>query len=336
MQLSTDHKLRLRFSPHVRLVRNGPNIHVALPWYELHLREPGAGVSAAFDRLTEGATEDECVDVVRLTEGDMGLFGLYGALHPLDAAGALSRQLEQDGVPLATLIPQAADFQLPTLSETDPTLYRLSRFACLRAIDGRMRLESGLGRACLDVHDPRVLAWIGDMALNRQYDAECGLSMTAVDALFVFLEAAGALAKSENSVSGDSHDDGSAWWEFHDLLFHMRSRRGRNAGPYGGTGHLRHATIPPLVHPRKLRNRIALMRPDLNSLARSDPPFVTVVERRRSLRDYAAEPISCEELAEFLYRAARIERVLPIRETNSRFDRLRPAVHCTNWRFMWW
>jgi oxazoline/thiazoline dehydrogenase len=74
-----------------------------------------------------------------------------------------------------------------------------------------------------------------------------------------------------------------------------------------------------LVHPRKIRDCIVLPRPDLNSLALTDPPFVTVVEQRRSVRDYAAEPIALAELAEFLYRAARIQRVLPAGETDCAF-----------------
>src|SRR5262249_5364844 len=56
--------------------------------------------------------------------------------------------------------------------------------------------------------------------------------------------------------------------------------------------------------------------------ARTDPSFVSVVEQRRSVRDYAAEPMSFEQLAEVLYRAARIQRVLP---AGQRAPALRPA-----------
>jgi SagB-type dehydrogenase family enzyme len=52
---------------------------------------------------------------------------------------------------------------------------------------------------------------------------------------------------------------------------------------------------------------IDLYRPDLERLKRHDPPFAEVQERRRSLRDYSAEPITDRQLGEFLYRVARVK-----------------------------
>jgi SagB-type dehydrogenase family enzyme len=311
-------QIRLQLAPHGRLVRDGQAVRVSLPWLELRLGQTGAGLTAALERLaTAGATEEECVAEVRRSEGDLGLFGFYGALHPLDCAGALSRALVQDAAPLATLIPQAASFHLPTLQAAHATRYRLSRFACLRAVAGTWQLESGPGRARLEVHDPRVLAWIGDLALNRPEHRDHGLTAASIETLLVFLEAAGALCDRDNTERPqNSMADANAWWEFHDLLFHMRSRRGRSAGPYGATYHFREQPAPPLIHPRRISDSIPLPRPDLNVLAQSDAPFVTVVEKRRSIRDYAPEPISCAELGEFLYRTARITSVLPAGETD--------------------
>ncbi|HVC96699.1 MAG TPA: hypothetical protein VND64_23680 [Pirellulales bacterium] len=50
-----------------------------------------------------------------------------------------------------------------------------------------------------------------------------------------------------------------------------------------------------------------LHRPDdLQCPERDDPPLAFVQERRRSIRRYAAQPITEEQLGEFLYRVARV------------------------------
>src|SRR5262249_34525071 len=54
----------------------------------------------------------------------------------------------------------------------------------------------------------------------------------------------------------------------------------------------------------------ALHKPDAEQLERKDVPFDRVVEARRSIRDYASQAITAEQLGEFLYRVARVRRVL--------------------------
>jgi SagB-type dehydrogenase family enzyme len=54
---------------------------------------------------------------------------------------------------------------------------------------------------------------------------------------------------------------------------------------------------------------IDLHRPDLQRLAREDPPLTLVQEQRRSVRAYAAEPLSVRQLGEFLYRVGRVKEV---------------------------
>lgn len=106
----------------------------------------------------------------------------------------------------------------------------------------------------------------------------------------------------------DEDDDASlGLWEFHDLLFHVRSREGRNRGPIGTT--YRHAAVvppPPAVAPLTYTRTIDLERPDIAGIVQRDPSFTTVLEQRRSILCYAQEPITLSRLSEFLYRSARI------------------------------
>jgi SagB-type dehydrogenase family enzyme len=93
----------------------------------------------------------------------------------------------------------------------------------------------------------------------------------------------------------------------------MRSRRGRHDAPYGGTYRGERLTPPPLARQRRAdaEPAVALVRPDLERLRRTDAPFTDVLERRRSVREYAPEPLALDQLGEFLYRCARYQVVLP-------------------------
>ena len=101
-------------------------------------------------------------------------------------------------------------------------------------------------------------------------------------------------------------------WEFHDLLFHSRVRSGRHDYPMGATFRF-WPEVPPLpaLKPHLPGEVIELRRPDLERLKQEDHPFTLVLEERRSVRDYAPEPITLWQIGEFLYRAARVRRVQP-------------------------
>jgi SagB-type dehydrogenase family enzyme len=102
-----------------------------------------------------------------------------------------------------------------------------------------------------------------------------------------------------------------ASWEFHDLLFHWRSRAGRVSGPQGGTyRHMQRTTPPPAIKPRMSDDTVILARP-----VDEDPPrassLESLMERRRSVREQDGRAISAEQLGRLLYRVARVQRRLP-------------------------
>jgi SagB-type dehydrogenase family enzyme len=96
-------------------------------------------------------------------------------------------------------------------------------------------------------------------------------------------------------------------WEFHDLLFHARTRRGRTDAPFGGTYRLAgRMDPPPPVRPVPGDVALPLFRPDLARLEVEDPPLLRVAEARRSERVYGDRPLAARQLGEFLYRVARV------------------------------
>jgi len=141
--------------------------------------------------------------------------------------------------------------------------------------------------------------------LNKKKGPRRPEASTDLASLFL---SAGMLAEvGEDGTSAEDENVSLLSWEFHDLLFHPRSREGRHDAPLGPTGRfLGRLEPPPAVKPAAATETIELYRPDLERIEKDDPPLARVMEQRRSIRRYAAEPITREQLGEFLYRTARV------------------------------
>jgi SagB-type dehydrogenase family enzyme len=191
--------------------------------------------------------------------------------------------------------------------------YMLSRFAYLRREGGEMMLESPLAPARILVHDWRAAAIVHLLAEPRRLEdlqAQIpDLTEEAARALLALFLAA-RMAASANQSGGCAADDSSALrsWEFHDLLFHARSRGGRHDRDVGGTYRFAGDLEPPPPLPASTSSQppLELYRPDLLRLEATDPPFARVQEARRSIRAYGAQPLTADQLGEFLYRVGRV------------------------------
>lgn len=128
--------------------------------------------------------------------------------------------------------------------------------------------------------------------------------------LLALLWSSGVITRcDEQGASEEDADPDLRQWEPHDLAFHMRSRQGRHSYPMGASFRFRGLLSPqPAVKPNPWRDRvIPLPKFDLAAIAANDPPFTSVLEFRRSIRamDFS-RPITLAQLAEFLFRSARV------------------------------
>jgi oxazoline/thiazoline dehydrogenase len=275
-------------------------------------------LSQALGRLAgPGATEDELIKGA-IEEGDAkALNSVVDVLRALDSEGLLCRSVVCEGRDVAVLIPTASGFRFdPQLPDADAPL-KLSRFAYLIADHGRLVVQSPLGRAKLELADRTVAsalaALAGGSSINELEAIVPTLGAGPIGGLVVLLRNTAALVPAgdpEKSGSASS-SPASGWWEFHDLLFHMRSRRGRHKAPYGGTYRHKVAPEPKLTKPAQSNDIVSLPRPDHEHVRRTEAPFSEVLERRRSVRDYGPEPPTFEQLGEFLYRSVRYQAVPP-------------------------
>jgi SagB-type dehydrogenase family enzyme len=285
----------LSLPPDFRLVPS-PSGGLAIERGRLHLPlgEMGPELRAAVERLAAGgATEEE------LTGGVSGLdlLRLHLLLADLAERRLLCHTLRRGGEPALTVVPFSRSAPEPRGNAPDRVL--LSRFAYLRLAGGSLVAESPLVHSYLIVHAAgtpllsRLMAPLERAGLEEE-DAIC------VDRLW-----------GEGFLStADEDDPALASWEFHDLLFHARSRLGRHRNHYGGTFPFRGVSEPlPAVKAPMSAETVDLYRPDLERLMSEDLPFTRVLEERRSGRPPGEQPVGARELGEFLYRSSRVREI---------------------------
>jgi SagB-type dehydrogenase family enzyme len=281
----------------------------------------------ALERLAAGPVALSTLEGLA-TGGADPLVDLARLHHLLDSlAFTLVRGPSTEHGPLLRVVPLAAGVRCEpsAIPATEPLT--LSRFAYLRRRDGRLVLESGLVAARVELTSRaarRIAAALAEPLSPAALAEELDLPLSTVDAIVGHLAGAGmvdrlapgsgpdAASGAAGSLGGDAAaldvaTDVRQQWDFHDLLFHARSRLGRHDEEFGATFRFRD-TLPhePAVKPVRAGRRVPLRRPDLVRLLATDPPFTAVHEARRSIRGYGEQPMTLDQLGEFLYRVGRL------------------------------
>jgi SagB-type dehydrogenase family enzyme len=272
------------------------------------LRQVPSAVLDLLRRLDPpGGDEDRLTEFVH-GAGNGALARWYYYLECLTRRGLLCHWVHANGTRLATLVAVSSSF-VPRPVEVVPSgRYVLSRFAYLRGEGGTAVLESPLAHARVILNDCWAAALVAALAAPATAEDLTGrvggLAADAVRGVLRLLLRAGMLGEA-----GAEEDPALQTWEFHDLLFHARSRLGRCDGPHGGTCRLAgRLAPPPALKPAPTVETQELYRPDLLQLERDDPPLARVQERRCSAREFDAEqPLTDRQLGEFLFRVARVK-----------------------------
>jgi SagB-type dehydrogenase family enzyme len=186
----------------------------------------------------------------------------------------------------------------------------MSRFAWIRRDGSQLVAESSLTAGRVALEDERAHRLLVAVAPGRELDPGvahgAGLPLEVAVEIASLLVGAGVLREAEDATAEERPP--LATWEFHDLLFHARSRPGRADAAFGGSYRFWEVMPPPPAIPRSTPGAaLALERPDFDRLEREDPSLTRVQASRRSVRRYGEEPVSLSELGEFLYRVGRVE-----------------------------
>jgi SagB-type dehydrogenase family enzyme len=223
--------------------------------------------------------------------------------------------------PLARRVPLSpfGKFLLQTI-ERDSS-YVLSRFAYCRRDGDNLVVESPLAYGQIVLPDWKGAALIAELA-KPQTIRELGDKIPGISEEVIELFLSLLLSSKMLGLVGEDESETLMQWEFHDLLFHSRTRTGRHGNPVGRTYPFLGKIEPlPAIKPRMSEDTISLYKPDIDKLKESDTPFTRVLEERETIRKCdRAEPITDRQLGEFLYRTARVKEVAQteIEETSKR------------------
>ncbi len=210
--------------------------------------------------------------------------------------------------------PEPVELPPATDSPTDKAMspdkaYRLSRFVSLRPTKEGLLAESLLsGRWLLVPNAAGQSLLLTFLSPVRPGDLLASLDQDKRPAVSRFLERCHEyrlLTAVDDDGETDDDRGSLAHWEFHDLLFHVRSRQGRNPAPVGATYHLVDKVAPePAFKTGPKAAIIPLERPPANDSGTGSPSLTETLENRRSR--YGVEPLDLASLGEFLYRTCRV------------------------------
>ncbi|MDH6131279.1 SagB-type dehydrogenase family enzyme [Kitasatospora sp. MAA4] len=266
-----------------------------------------AAVRAVLDRLVELPVALDSVEAaVPLAADRRNLARILDHLSHL-----LDHQLGMGERVLACIEPLAAVPVAGFPAAAPEGVFRLSRFALCRSLEDEFVLEAPQSPARVRLPDRAACALVARLArpaTAAELVKATGLDEAAVGRLLGALTGLGLVVRasdpagSEPPAFAEDVDPDLRPWDFHDRLFHARSRHVRRPA----LRFLDELPARPATKAPAAGEPIALFRPSPADVLRADPPFSSVLESRRSLLRYGEHALTAEQLGEFLYRVARI------------------------------
>lgn len=262
----------------------------------------GAGGRAVLRRLAEGPCPPSELTAIGASDPEF--------LEALRSGGWVTTTLSHLGRPLYTVQPVRAPD--PDVEQDIDHEVKLSGFAVFRREGEDILAEAPTSWAQVLIHDPDVAAMLTEMTRPLSTATLKGpLPEELIARLLRDLRWTGIAIPAGSDAE-------SEWrlrqWRPHDLWFHSRSRNGNGGYFDAGFGRTKwgQGQFPPLPARREPYPgpAIDLRVPDLDEIRVRDLGLTDAIEERRSIREHDDEhPITVDQLAELLYRCARVRRV---------------------------
>ena len=317
-------RLQIALSDDVKIIQDTETaLKIESPVSRLLLTNVRPSLLAVLDLFKNGgATQQQIQETLLQHDGGAGIFKFQHHYSQLIAKGMIYHLIYDSDQLLARLMPLSGEYRFESVELDTEQNYILSRFAVIRREDNHMILETPRSNAMVVFYNTQAAllpltltspcSVVGLQAVFPQLDGD------AIRLLMRLLLQVNALSKvNTNGQSEEDADTNLISWEFHDLLFHSRIWLGRNHKAYGGTyrfiGKLRpQPTIKP-IDLDKHETVIDLYKPDIEMLSAQERSFTSVLEGRTSIRRHNADqPLTVEQLGEFLYRSARVRELFDI------------------------
>lgn len=276
------------------------------PQHTLMLESPTLGLKAALEHLKYSAlTVSQLTAIVAALDGIEDNITFEPELQKLIHLGWICHSV----LPLATAIPITENYYLDdSILDWQQQPLTLSRFAFLHQDNNQFVLESPLSKAKILLLNWQATALIAKLAQPDSAFTPASLAELLIDADVA--DSFMRLLIATQMIAVQPESEALAEWQFHNLLFHRQTRLERLDNP--------HKSKPPhfegqerslFVKPPMSDQVISLEKPDLVALAQTDISLTQAIESRQSVREYSDQPITLNQLGEFLYRCARVKEV---------------------------
>jgi SagB-type dehydrogenase family enzyme len=260
-------------------------------------------LAQVLNRLSgEGTSLGEIISSAVEARGDEAIYQVLKWLNFLGENLLVEFVWRADESSRVIISPQSRGFHFSSLERWTNDEYLLSRFAYLRRKNDRMVLESPEALCRIEFVGERTCSWLSLLAVPAT-PAKLHSLHKRLPKFVEILWCTGFLeTKSKPELSA------RASWEFHDRLFHWRTRSGGLAAHQGETYRfLQQFPAPPGIKPAMAEDAIDLSgNGGWKIVGRGN--LIDVLERRRSNREQGERPITFREVAAILYHAARIRR----------------------------
>ncbi|HNY10756.1 MAG TPA: hypothetical protein PKK26_04100, partial [Candidatus Wallbacteria bacterium] len=309
--------LKFRDAINISVV-SGDEIIVQDEMFSLKIQNCSKAISCFLDAIKNSGGSEDCLSEIVLANGDNNdLMNFYYYLERFSKLCMISRTLCDKGLKMVTLEPISLGFKWNAERKLDENQkHVMSRFVFSRRDGAKHICESPLSLARLVIIDEKCADFLHFLSSPISLDGLCAkLPSLTKEFIEYFLEtlfnSGFVVPVADDGTSVEDKSEALLQWDFHDLLFHSRTRIGRHNYPNGATyPYLKKIEPLPAYKEPMTENGIDLYKPDIETLKSEDFPFTLVLEQRQSVRTYSDRPIKMEQLGEFLYRSFRIKEVI--------------------------
>lgn len=209
---------------------------------------------------------------------------------------------------ICKIIPSLPDCDAPTL-QLAAINTRSSRFLYVSRVDNTWLIQSPLTSVSVSLHNKAALSAVHSL-LNRgstnHQTTEKKLNHASV--------LKSVLYQYKFLTDSPCDIEEMPQWEFHDLLFHAKTRAGYHGSPIGATNRL--VGLANLTPRNYAEQNDCITLPDpADTVRKCNQPFFDVVERRRSCRMFTKELLDIGKISALLFFTFR-EKVV-YRDTSS-------------------
>jgi SagB-type dehydrogenase family enzyme len=241
-------------------------------------------------------------------DGAISLAEFLFYLEQISALKMIDRHMCHGELPLVTHL-RASTLWPKSLPDAE-SHYEVSEFVLFRRRKQEVIAESTLTESIFVFHEPGLLASLLDLKGAHTFERLVGTLKFLPEPLAASILK--DLIHGSMLVSRELADPQLQYWEFHDLYFHVRSRKGRHNNRYGGTyPWLGWKSSPAVKGESRTGERIPLTPYDPGQVSLEQISFRETLDRRRSHREFGSKPITAEQLGHFLYLTSRVKEIVP-------------------------